>query len=37
MKDITQCRAEIDAIDKELAGLFEKRMLVAGGGGGGQQ
>lgn len=29
MKDIAQCRAEIDAIDAKLAVLFEQRMLVA--------
>lgn len=29
MKDLIQCRAEIDAIDRQLARLFEQRMLVA--------
>ena len=29
MKDLTQCRAEIDAIDTQLIALFEERMRVA--------
>ena len=29
MKDLSQCRAEIDAIDTELLALLEKRMRVA--------
>ena len=29
MKDLTQCRAEIDAIDTKLIALFEERMRVA--------
>lgn len=29
MKDIKQCRAEIDAIDKQLVSLFEQRMHVS--------
>lgn len=29
MKDLTQCRAEIDAIDKQLIHLFEQRMQVS--------
>lgn len=29
MKDITQCRAEIDAIDAQLVQLFKQRMHVA--------
>ncbi|WP_028044149.1 prephenate dehydratase [Candidatus Stoquefichus massiliensis] len=29
MKDLNQCREEIDAIDKEMIALFEKRMNVA--------
>ena len=29
MKDLTQCRAEIDAIDRQLAALFEMRMQVS--------
>ena len=29
MKDLTQCRAELDAIDSQLVALFEERMRVA--------
>ena len=29
MKDLNQCRKEIDKIDKELMYLFEKRMDIA--------
>jgi len=29
MKDLTQCRAEIDAIDTQLIRLFEQRMQVS--------
>ena len=29
MKDLKTCREEIDAIDKEIIALFEKRMHVA--------
>ena len=29
MKDLKQCREEIDAIDEQLMALFEKRMNVA--------
>lgn len=29
MKDLNQCRIEIDEIDKELVALFEKRMDIA--------
>ncbi len=29
MKDIAQCRAEIDAIDRQIIALYEQRMLVA--------
>lgn len=29
MKDLTQCRAEIDAIDRELAACFARRMRVS--------
>ena len=29
MKDLTQCRAEIDAIDAQLVALFEQRMRVS--------
>lgn len=29
MKDLNQCRREIDEIDKELVALFEKRMDIA--------
>ena len=29
MKDLSECRAEIDAIDKELLALLEKRIRVA--------
>ena len=29
MKDIAQCRAEIDAIDAQLVALFERRMQIA--------
>lgn len=29
MKDLNQCRKEIDEIDKELVALFEKRMDIA--------
>ena len=28
MKDLKTCREEIDAIDKEIIALFEKRMLL---------
>ncbi len=30
MKDLLQCRKEIDEIDKEIMKLFEKRMHVVG-------
>ena len=29
MKDLNQCRAELDLIDAQLVGLFEKRMQLA--------
>ena len=29
MKDLKTCREEIDAIDKEIIALFEKRMHVS--------
>ncbi len=29
MKDLSQCRAELDAIDKQIVALFEQRMMVA--------
>ena len=29
MKDLTQCRAELDALDAQLVALFEKRMQIA--------
>lgn len=29
MKDLSVCRQEIDEIDRQITGLFEKRMLVA--------
>ena len=29
MKDLNQCRAELDLIDAQLVGLFEKRMQIA--------
>ena len=29
MKDLSSCRAEIDAIDRQLVALFEQRMHVA--------
>ena len=29
MKDLTQCRAELDAIDSQLVALFEQRMRVS--------
>jgi len=29
MKDLTQCRVELDAIDKQLVALFEQRMRVS--------
>ena len=29
MKDLTQCRTELDAIDQQLVALFEERMRVA--------
>ena len=29
MKDLKRCREEIDAIDKEIIALFEKRMHVS--------
>ena len=29
MKDLSQCRAEIDAIDMQIVSLFEKRMQAA--------
>ena len=28
MKDLNQCRAELDVIDAQLVRLFEKRMQV---------
>ena len=29
MKDLNQCRSELDSIDAQLVGLFEKRMQIA--------
>ena len=29
MKDLKQCRIEIDAIDQQLMELFEKRMALS--------
>ena len=29
MKDLSQCRSEIDAIDRQLVALFEQRMQTA--------
>ena len=29
MKELSQCRAEIDAIDAQIVALFEKRMQVS--------
>ena len=29
MKDLSQCRTEIDAIDAQLVALFEQRMRVS--------
>ena len=29
MKDIQECRAELDAIDRQLVALFEQRMRVS--------
>ena len=29
MRDMTELRAELDAIDRDMVALFEKRMLVA--------
>jgi len=29
MKDLSQCRAEIDAIDRQIVALFEQRMQVS--------
>ena len=29
MKDLTQCRAELDAIDSQIVALFEERMRVS--------
>ena len=29
MKDLSQCRAELDAIDRQLVALFEERMRIS--------